>query len=282
MGKPVVYKSLAKEGEHLLDLQEIHARELKMLKLFDKLCREKGLRYYMAGGTLLGAVRHGGFIPWDDDIDLLMPRPDYDRLQEIVRTQPLMPEYEFHSPELSNLYDPFCKIFDLSTRVDKDFQKDPFDRYLWIDIFPMDGLPESMREVEKIYQKVHKLRKLLKFMKAKEGTGSSPIRAVIKPILKPFALLIFGKKRTVNKIEHIAKKYSFEESHYVGGVVFGYGPQERMEREKYVEQVPMMFEDCLSFAPGSYDYDLKSLFGDYMQLRPEEKRKVHFMRIYGK
>ena len=70
-------------NEHRLSLEEVHERELKMMKLFIKLCEQYNLRYYMAGGTLLGAVRHKGFIPWDDDIDLLMPRPDYDKLQEI-------------------------------------------------------------------------------------------------------------------------------------------------------------------------------------------------------
>lgn len=281
MRKPVVAQSHAREGEHLLCLEEIHQRELAMLKLFDAFCKEHGLHYYMAGGTLLGAVRHGGFIPWDDDIDLLMPRPDYDRLQELVRIQPFLPTYEFHSPELHNLYDPFCKIFDLTTRVDKDFIKDPYDRYLWIDIFPMDGLPEDMEEVQRIYRRVLRLRRILKFMKAKEGTGASHIRAIIKPVLKPFALLLFGKKRTVDRIERIAKRYPFEGAHYVGGVVFGYGPQERMVREHYIQEISMQFEDCMSVAPGSYDVYLKALFGDYMQLPPEDQRQVHFMKIYG-
>lgn len=126
-------------NEHRLSLEEVHERELKMMKLFIKLCEQYNLRYYMAGGTLLGAVRHKGFIPWDDDIDLLMPRPDYDKLQEIVRKQPLMPRYSFNSSDLGNLNDPMCKIFDLNTRVDKKYIDDPYDRYLWIDIFRWTG-----------------------------------------------------------------------------------------------------------------------------------------------
>lgn len=282
MKKPVVEQSYARAGEHLLSLSEIHQRELTMLKRFDSFCKAHGLRYYMAGGTLLGAVRHGGFIPWDDDIDLLMPRPDYERLQELVREQPFLPTYEFHSPELGNLYDPFCKIFDLTTRVDKDFILDPYDRYLWIDIFPMDGLPEDERAVERIYRRVLRLRRILKFMKAKDGTGATRARALVKPLLKPFARLVFGRKRTVKRICSIAKKYPFEEMYYVGGVVFGYGPQERMIREDYVQALPMRFEDCEAVAPGNYDVYLTALFGDYMQLPPEDQRQVHFMKIYGK
>lgn len=267
--------------EHLLTLDEIHKRELDMLKLFVKLCEDNNLRYYMAGGTLLGAVRHKGFIPWDDDIDLLMPRPDYTKLQEIISKQPFMPRYRFNSSDMGNLNDPMCKMFDLNTRVDKKFIADPYDRYLWIDIFPMDGLPDDEGEVVRIYRKVLSARKRLRFVKAKNGTGANRIKAVIKPFIKPFALLLFGKKRTVNYIEKIAKKYDFEKSDNVAGIVFGYGPQESCPREEYVQGVPMMFEDCMTMAPGCYDYYLSSLFGDYMQLPPEDKRQVHFMKIYG-
>lgn len=269
------------EKARLLSLREIQERELEMLKLFINICEQNGLRYYMAGGTLLGAVRHKGFIPWDDDIDVLMPRPDYMRLQKLAASRLLPPAYKFHSWELGNLNDPMCKIFDTNTFVDKKYHRDRYDKYLWIDIFPMDGLPEDEREVQMIYRKVLRARRLLKFMKAREGAGSSRFRALIKPLLKPFALLFFGKKRTVKYIERIAQKYSFEESRYVGGIVYGYGPQEKCDREAYVDGVEMIFEGCRVMAPGCFDYYLTSLFGDYMKLPSEDKRQVHFMDVYG-
>ena len=230
--------------ENQNDLRKLQLVELDILKEFLRICKKHHLRYYALGGTLLGAVRHEGFIPWDDDIDLLMPRPEYDKLQEIVRKQPLMPRYSFNSSDLGNLNDPMCKIFDLNTRVDKKYIDDPYDRYLWIDIFPMDGLPDDEDEVRSIYRKVLAARKRLRFVKSKTGTGANKVKALIKPVLKPFARAIWGRKRTVRYIERIAKKYPFESSTNVAGIVFGYGPQESCPREEYVSGVPMDFEDC--------------------------------------
>lgn len=266
---------------HLLSLEEIHARELVLFKLFDGFCREHGLRYYMCGGTLLGAVRHKGFIPWDDDVDLLMPRPDYERMQTLIQEQPFWPQYEFHSHDIGNLRENFTKLVDVNTEVDKEYTFDEFDRNLWIDIFPMDGLPEDEKETGKIYRKVKRARRVLKFLKAKPGTGKTRWKAKVKPFVKPFVELFWSKEKLLLYIERIAKTYDFEHSKYVGGIVYGYGPQEKMLREDYVIELPMQFEDLMSVAPGNYDAYLTALFGDYWKLPPEENRQVHFMDIYG-
>ena len=134
-----------------LDLHEIQKRELEIFKVFTEICEKYGIRYYLAGGTLLGAVRHHGFIPWDDDIDVNMPREDYDKLLAHADEIAASGDYKLAAYELGNLNYPFAKIYDLHTSINKLYDDDETERNLWIDIFPMDGLPDDEREVRRIF-----------------------------------------------------------------------------------------------------------------------------------
>ncbi len=264
-----------------MTLSDVQSSELDMFRHFVKICEENNLRYYLAGGTLLGAVRHNGFIPWDDDIDVLMPRPDYDKLQKLadkVKTE----RFFLASLELGNLNYPFAKIFDLNTEINKTFDHDETEQNLWIDIFPLDGLPSDEKEVKKIFRKSLTMRKMLNIQRSQDGQAKSKVKLILKPFFKRVLNLFMGIDKTVHKIDKFARKYDFDSYEYIGGIVWGYGPQERMLKKDYLQVVKVTFEDMEVNAPGCYKKYLTELYGDYMKLPPVEKRVTHDMNVWRK
>lgn len=259
-----------------LTAEEIKIKEIDMLLELHCFCIKNNLRYYISGGTLLGAIRHKGFIPWDDDIDVCMPRNDYQILLE-----------KFFSDKknlrLITSFDiPFAKIVDLNISINSKFDLSKSKKFLWIDIFPVDGLPENIQDVKKIYDKCNFYRSILKLIDAQLGEGTTLFRKYSKYILKPLAKL-YGRKRCIDKIEQIAKSNPYETSKYVGAVTWGlYGTGERMLKSEFEKSVEVEFEGHKFPAFSCWDSYLRGLYGNYMELPPIEKRKTHNMTVYLK
>lgn len=261
-----------------LTLQEIQKIELDMLKEVVDFCRENNLRYSLAGGTLLGAIRHKGFIPWDDDIDINMPRPDYEKF--IISFKSKNKNYEIRSNRLNNLSAPFTKVVDTRTLIKDKYKNGDIDINLWIDIFPVDGLPENNKEIEKIYKKVNFLRTFLLLCDAKLGFGKNNFRKYAKYILKPIAL-IFGKEYFCKKIEKIALEYSYEQSKFVGAITWGFhGIGEKMLKKEYEKPVELLFEGEKFNTFSCWNTTLINVYGDYMKLPSLENRQQHPIVAY--
>jgi lipopolysaccharide cholinephosphotransferase len=268
----------------MLSDTEVKKLEFELLVVFEQLCEQNDLYYTLCGGTLLGAVRHKGFIPWDDDIDVLMPRADYDRLLNgiNINTECIPGHVRLVSWKNNQMDYPFMKLLDDRTEVDIKYLSDKHSASkIWIDIFPIDGNPADDVQLERLFRKSLFYRRILCLRTAKAGEGRTLFHKIIKPVLMA-CVSFFDKRKLCEKIDNLSKQYSFEGSEYIGGVLWGYGPQERIHRQEYMQPVKMEFEGRMFNAPSNYDEYLRGLYGDYMTLPPVEKRLTHEMKAYMK
>ncbi len=265
-----------------LSSDEIKQTQLNILLEFQKICKDNGLTFYLCGGSLLGAVRHKGFIPWDDDIDICMSRPQYDELARLVRNnsldKPSWLEIVCYDNRTSRF--PFIKVLDKRTFILNDYFKESENDNLWIDLLPVDGLPDSEGEVKKLYRKVTLCRKLVQMKYVRPFEGKSLSKRIIKPIMSVFAHII-NTDRFNDRILEMATANAYELCDKVGIVTEGlYNEREAIPRSEYEKPVDVEFEGHIFQATSYWDEYLRNLFGDYMTPPPEDKRKTHDMKAF--
>ena len=268
----------------LLGKKEVQNLLLSMLDEFDAYCKKHDLRYYLVGGTLLGAVRHQGFIPWDDDIDVGMPRPDYEKFLKLVKTDPVAPYLKAISGEEGTLSNPYCELIHMNTKLDRSssayIRSKCQNLHLFFDIFPQDGWPEDDAKAQKLSADMKRDRYLIQNARAKIGKGTSFVHILAKTPLV-LGMRLVGYQRVIDKMNRIAKTYDYDRSKYVGAVTYGiYGSGERCLHDEVVDFTKVVFEGKKYPAPGCYDKYLTQIYGDYMTLPPEEKRTDHRMKVW--
>ena len=262
-----------------LTLKEIQDVSLEILKQVADLCEKQGLRYYLCWGTLLGAIRHKGFIPWDDDLDIMMPRPDYDKLMNYL-TDHKLPNLTLYNRRTCPEY-PYMisRISDDRYILEMDNEKS-VGMGVFIDVYPMDGMGFTLKEAKKLGKYTDLMSSFCYQATRKHfaiETTTSLFRKLVKlPVF--FFSKIIGKNRFQDSIEKYVMKHKidYDSSVWVGDFVWlNGGEKEILKREWLDEYIIVPFEQYSFRIPKQYDLALKQAFGDYMTLPPEEKRTGH-------
>lgn len=256
-----------------LTVEEMKIVQLQILSHLDSFCKENDINYFLIGGTLLGAVRHKGFIPWDDDIDVMMLREDYNRFMELYDLKDSS-HYILHAYEKDQSFPyPFMKLDDNRTIFQEEINNN-YEMGVHIDIFPADVIPNDRRKQKKMFCKSAILIKILTIkrlpIKKRRGMMKNFLLFVGHFLTKPVSV-----RWLIKEIINNSCKYSNEKTDYRGNVVWGYGIKEIVKAESYAEIKMTEFEHEQRPVPIGYEEYLSSVYGDYMMLPPIEKRNTH-------
>lgn len=254
-------------------MNEMQKKLVEMLKWFHLFCEENNLRYYIIAGTMLGAVRHGGMIPWDDDIDVGMPRSDYEKLRQISNSKNNKGKYIFEYPRVDKKDFPFlwAKLYDTTTTLIEK-QRYTTKRGIYIDIFPLDGIGNTMDEAVNNFKPIEKrlnLNSIISYAILKRRKWYRNVPILFGRIISP---LFVNKYKLAKKLDEMCRKYDFDTNSYVCNLMGGSGINGIVKKEYFGNPTPVQFADIVVNGLEKPELYLKSMYGDFMKLPPEEKR----------
>lgn len=251
----------------IITIEELKKIQLDLLDDVSAFCKKNNISYFLAYGTLIGAIRHNGYIPWDDDIDIVMPRPDYDKFISMYKS--IAGNYEVICHENNPNYGlPFAKVHHKSTIMKEGFYHQ--DCYgVYIDVFPIDTFLNKTQ--------VRWIQFLCKLLNAKKAIWESD-RALYKKIgifMVKFLLLNISTSKILDVINKYCRKGDYEKADKVGCLCSVYGIKDIYPKEIFSASKSHLFEGHYFQIPSGFHQYLSILYGNYMQLPPEEKRASH-------
>lgn len=275
---PTEIFDLSKVKEH--ELKALQNKTLEILECFDRFCREHELTYSLLGGSLIGAVRHQGFIPWDDDVDIMMPRKDYERLFELWNREIENKNYVLVRTNLKdNYHDAGMAIKDIRTTfINKHSIDEDIVHGIGIEIMPIDAAPNS---------KISRIRQLFNaFLFALFNTQRLPDNKgkIIRWLTKVIYFVVPNQKtryKIWTRAEREMSKYSWEDAEYVTELVGSIkGMMIQHPIEDFTNTIRVPFEHLKLPIIKGYDRYLTLIFGDYMSLPPVEDRRAKHEIVY--
>lgn len=260
----------------IANLEELKTIELDIMKKIHDFCEKNNIEYVLASGTMLGAVRHKGFIPWDDDIDIFMTRNNYEKFLKLFKQHKKNYNLEIAN-HMTEIYfgRPFTKVFDKDTYMIEPQYKTDDPIGVFVDIWPLDKLPQNT--IKRYFVKTYAffLKKILLASSMKYDNNYRFFKKFVIVICK-----LFNPKQLVLKLDKLANSYNQEDSE----LLFCYAGQEAVYSEQDFKRIiKIQFEDSEFYIPENYDNILKAEYGNYMQLPPQNERiPHHIMNVYYK
>lgn len=270
-------------------MNELQKEDLKVLKYFSKFADENKVEYTLYAGTLIGAIRHEGYIPWDDDVDVVMTRDQFDRFENLfLKSSYKKDGMEYQSRKVYKFYAlPFSKIrsntLNISERMPKT-QKGNFGP--WVDIFALDRIPDSEEERKKLFDEITKYNNIIKkFLLVQVEPTDKGLRRVLKKIVQTtneiLHPLYFFLPSVFKRRDEAMRRYQGKKTTHYGDLSYmHYKSYEEFEkgfvREEIMKsRILAKFEDDKFYIPEHYDEILTTMYGDYMTIPDESERKQH-------
>lgn len=264
--------------------EKVQELTCSLLEVFIDICEKNNLRYYFTGGALIGVLRHGGFIPWDDDIDVGMPRTDYDRFLEIF--DDIVPQgygiCNRHTDKEWNFA--MSQFIDLESKIEIDLAEKKRLAHIWIDVFPLDGLPSNKVSRWIRVKQILMYRYLVQLAHIETQVDSHRKRPWYeKMVLFFFKKVPIGKalntERLLDKLEKLLRKEDFYNAQYAGNMLGRYREKEVVPQAYFGMPKKGNFENIMVNIPEKSHELQTSLYGDYMKLPPEKDRVAHNVTI---
>ena len=265
-----------------MTLQEIQQVNLEIMKDIHAFCVRNDIHYSLAYGTLIGAIRHKGFIPWDDDIDIMMPRPDFERFSREYKSEN---GFWLSSVYGDDTYVNYTRVYDDRTLVICPAKAGKKETGVWIDIYPIDGISDNAEESREQFQRLRGYTKLvMKWRMNLRALTMKSIRMKLRAIIRLPQLRLTHKGGFPywhQQICNICKEHPFGSTKRCSSLVCMEAnrdnKQEIFPTEDFSDYILLPFEDQQFYVASGYDNILTVIFGDYMKIPPKEKQVSHII-----